>query len=57
MKIILLFISLTTLLTTTGCIFPGNRGGGDYRAHDDYREHPEHHDGPEPGVNVRIHAD
>lgn len=62
MKIILLLISGVTLLTTAGCIFPGDRRGGDYRgqgeyrSHEDYREHSEHRD-PEPGVSVRIHAD
>jgi hypothetical protein len=62
MKHILLLISVVTLLTTTGCIFPGHRGGGDYGGHDqyrghgEYREHPEYRDYPESGVDVRIHG-
>ena len=59
MKSILLLISVLALLATTGCIFPGHRGGGEYhdhgyRSHDGYRGHPGY---AEPGVDVRIHAD
>ena len=56
MKHILLLISVITLVTSTGCIFPGHRGGGgefhdrgEYRGGGDYREQY-----PEPGVTVRI---
>jgi hypothetical protein len=65
MKLILRLISLVTLLTAVGCIFPGPRGGdyregerhrgrGEYRR-EEFRGHEERH--PEPGVDVRIHAD
>ena len=63
MKFTLLLISAITLLTTAGCIFPGPRGGGQYRDHSEYRGHGEYrwHSGyrsyPEPGVNIRIHAE
>ncbi len=39
MKIILLLISVVTLLTA-GCIFPGPRGGGEFRG-EGYRGHRE----------------
>jgi len=61
MKQILLLISVVTLLTTTGCLFPGHRGGGDYGHHEEYRGHdegrrgPEYRSYPDPAVNVRIH--
>ena len=70
MKHILLLISVITLATASGCIFPGHRGGGDYhdrgeynRGHEDYRGrqeyrgHADYRDQyPEPGVNVRVYA-
>jgi hypothetical protein len=66
MKFILLLIGAVTLLTSSGCIFPGSRGGGEYRGGDEYRDrgsrdrgefrgHEEHH--LEPAVDVRIHPD
>lgn len=68
MKSILLVVCVFTLLTTVGCIFPGHRGGGDYRDHEyrgheryrgneEYREHSGYQNRYEPGVDVRIHAD
>jgi hypothetical protein len=65
MKHILLLISVVTLLTTTACIFPGHRGGGDYGPHQEYRGHEEGGHGqdrerldyrsyPEPEVDFRI---
>ena len=65
MKFILLLISVVTLLTA-GCIFPGPRGGGEYRGgegyrgHEEYRhgdDHPGYHGHPEPGVDIRIHGE
>jgi hypothetical protein len=68
MKHILLLISVVTVLTTTGCIFPGNRGGGDYGHHEEYRGHEEdrghwqegdrsgYRSYSEPAVDVRIHG-
>ena len=69
MKHILLLISVATLLTATGCIFPNHRGGGDYdhpdhyrgsddegRGHGEYREHSEYRGYPESTVDVRIHG-
>jgi len=61
MKHPLLLTSVAALLGTTGCIFPGHRGGGDYGRHDEhgghgeYREHQEFRSYPEPAVEVRIH--
>jgi hypothetical protein len=52
MKRILLLISGITLLASTGCFFPGHRGGG----HEAYRVHGEYSGYAEPAVNVRIHA-
>ena len=67
MKSVLLLICVVSLLTTVGCIFPGNRGGGDYRrdeyrgqeyrGHGEYRERSDYPRYVEPGVSVRIHAD
>ena len=57
MKYIILLISVATLLTTVGCIFPGHREGGEHRGHGEYREHAEHHGDHEPEVIVRVHAD
>jgi hypothetical protein len=66
MKYIILLISVGTLLTTAGCIFPGREGGGEYHDHGEYREHGEYHAVPapavvvrvpEPEVVVRVHAD
>ena len=69
MKFILLLISVVTLLTA-GCIFPGPRGGGEYRGggeryhdrgeyrgHGDYRSEPGYRGSPGPGVDVRIRGD
>ena len=62
MKLILPLISVVTLLTATGCIFPGHRGGGEYRehgeyhGHGDYREHAEYRTYVEPSVDVRVHV-
>ena len=62
MKRILLLLSAVTLLTTAGCIFPGHRGGGEYRGHEgyrdhrEYREHSEYRSAPEPGIDVRLHV-
>ena len=60
MKIILLLMSVVTLLTA-GCIFPGPRGGGEYREHGEFRghreyRHEEYRRDPEPGVDIRIHS-
>ena len=47
------------LLSSTGCVFRGYRGDGDYRHHEEYRDHEEHHEQQEyrsyrePGVEVR----
>jgi hypothetical protein len=57
MKYIILLISVATLLTTVGCIFPGRRGGEEDRGPGDYREHAEHHSEPAPAVVVRVHED
>jgi hypothetical protein len=69
MKHILLLISVVTLLTTTGCIFPGHRGGSDYghpeefrgreddRGHGEDRQRSEYRSSPEPVVVVRVHPD
>jgi hypothetical protein len=63
MKHILLLISVVTLVGTTGCIFPGHRGGGDYGGHEDhhghgeYEGHSEYNHAPEPVVVVRVHPD
>ncbi|HWW00312.1 MAG TPA: hypothetical protein VNZ64_11495 [Candidatus Acidoferrum sp.] len=63
MKHIILLLSVVTLLATSGCIFPGHGGGGEYRGHDEYRghgeyrEHSEYREYPEPAVVVRIHPD
>jgi hypothetical protein len=57
MKHIILLISVVTLLTTAGCIFPGHRGGGEGRGHEEYREHSEQHVDHGPEVVVRVHAD
>jgi hypothetical protein len=61
MKLIFLLVSVAALLTTTGCLFPGHRGGGEYRDHGPYRGHGDYRGDyrsyPEPGVNVRIRAD
>ena len=62
-KYIVLFIGALTLLTTSGCIFPGHRGGGEYRdggeyrGHGEYRGQPEYRGSPEPGVDIRIHGE
>jgi len=56
MKHILLLISVVALLTTTGCIFPGHRGGGEYNEHGEYYGHTQYSNYSEPGVDVRIHA-
>jgi hypothetical protein len=61
MKFILSLVGAVALLTTTGCIAPGHRGGGEYHEHEyhghgEYRDHPTYHS-PEPGVDIRIHAD
>jgi hypothetical protein len=60
MKNIFLLLGAVALLTT-GCIFPGHRGGGgeyhergEYHGHERYVEHGTY---VEPSVNVRIHAD
>jgi hypothetical protein len=57
MKYIILLISVVTLLTTAGCIFPGHRGGGEDRGRGEYREHSEHHDDRGPEVVVRVRPD
>jgi hypothetical protein len=56
MKSILLLISVATLLTTAGCIFPGHGGGGEYHGHGEYREHEEYQVVPAPVVVVRVPA-
>jgi hypothetical protein len=62
MKHIFRLISVVTLLTSAGCIFPGHRGGGDERGHGEEhgreaREHSEHHGEPGPAVVVRVRED
>jgi len=32
------------LLSSTGCVFRGHRGDGDYRHHEEYRDHEEYHE-------------
>jgi hypothetical protein len=62
MKHILLLLNIAALLATTGCIFPGPRGGGyhergEYRGHREYRGHADYREQyPEPAVDIRIHA-
>jgi hypothetical protein len=43
MRFIIYLAALITMLSTTGCIFPGGGGGG---GHDDHHDehHDEHHD-------------
>ena len=52
MRFILCLMAVITLLSTTGCIFPGGRGDGgeerrwEHHDHDgDHDDHDAHHDG------------
>jgi len=60
-KFLLLSICAVGLLTTTGCIFPGHRGGDyhgeGYRGHGERHEHAEYRTYPEPEVNIHVRAD
>jgi hypothetical protein len=63
MKHLLFSIGVVTLLSTSGCIFPGRQGGGDYReqgeyrAHEEYQESPEYRQFAEPSEEVRNHGE
>jgi hypothetical protein len=44
MKFILYLVAIITVLSTTGCIFPGGRGGGGGGGHEEHGGHGGDHD-------------